>query len=447
MSDETPAEAVNPPNPSQNASSALPEPPSAYRWLVLVVMSLAMFGNYYVYDCLNPLEDIFARDLGIDAEHFGLLFSAYSLPNLAMLLVSGFFIDRIGARKATTIFAAICLVGAILSAFAGNVGYWMMLVGRCCFGLGAESLIVAVTAGIARWFKGKELSFAFGINLTIARLGSMAADWSPKWASFAFEKGWQGPLLVAVVFALVSLVTAVAYWGLEERGLKKYSLGEADKAGEKIDFRSLLSFGKTYWLVVALCVTFYSAIFPFRSFSVKLFQTVHGMAKDDASALNSSLIFGSMIFTPLFGMLVDKIGRRATLMVAGTVLLVPNYLLLLQTGISPWIPMVLMGISFSLIPAVMWPSVAYLAPASKYGSALGIMTMCQQVGMMLVPWVVGKVNTHFVTDTSANYFPMMAIFTGLVAVGIVCAVLLLKCEKGPDARGLENPKPAEAEAA
>ena len=431
---------VNPP------PAALPEPPAAYRWLVLVVMSLAMFGNYYVYDCLNPLEDIFLADLGIDAEHFGLLFSAYSLPNLAMLLVSGVFIDRIGARKATTIFAAICLVGAVLSAVAGHVGYWMMLLGRCCFGLGAESLIVAVTAGIARWFKGKELSFAFGINLTIARLGSMAADWSPRWAKFAFDRGWQGPMLVAVVFALVSLVTAAAYWGLEEQGLKKYSLGEADKAGEKIDFRSMFSFGKTFWLVVAMCVTFYSAIFPFRSFSVKFFQTIHGLAKDDASALNSSLIFGSMIFTPIFGMLVDKIGRRATLMVAGTVLLVPNYFLLMQTGLSPWVPMALMGISFSLIPAVMWPSVAYLAPEGKYGSALGIMTMCQQVGMMVVPWVVGRVNTAFVTQESANYVPMMGIFTGLVAVGIVCAVLLLKCESGPEARGLEQPTPGGAQA-
>lgn len=426
---------------ASGGASALPAPPTAYRWLVLVVMSLAMFGNYYVYDCLNPLEDIFASELGIDSEKFGLLFSAYSFPNLAMLLVSGFFIDRIGARKATSIFAAICLLGAILSAVAGHVGYWMMLVGRCCFGLGAESLIVAVTAGIARWFKGKELSFAFGINLTIARLGSMAADWSPKWAAFAFEKGWQGPMLVAVAFAVVSLVTALAYWAMEENGMRKYALGEADKAGEKIDFKSMFSFGKTYWLVVAMCVTFYSAIFPFRSYSVKFFQTVHSLPKDDASVLNSSLIIGSMVFTPIFGLLVDRIGRRATLMVVGTILLVPNYFLLMNTALTPWVPMVLMGVSFSLIPAVMWPSVAYLAPAGKVGSALGIMTMCQQVGMMLVPWVVGKVNAAYVTETSTNYVPMMAIFTALVAVGILCAVLLLVCEKGPEGRGLEMPTP------
>lgn len=423
---------------SETASSkvALPPPPIAYRWLVLVIISLAMFGNYYVYDCLNPLEDIFLKDLGIDAEQFGLLFSAYSLPNLAMLLVSGVFIDRIGAHRATAIFAGICLVGAALTAISGHHGYGMMLAGRCCFGLGAESLIVAVTAGIARWFKGKELSFAFGINLTIARLGSFAADWSPKWAKSAFDS-WQGPLLIALAFALLSLVTALAYWVIERHGSRKYDLGAAGET-DKIEFKSIFAFGKTYWFVVALCVTFYSAIFPFRSFAVKFFQTVRGLSLEDAGALNSSLILGSMIFTPLFGLLVDRVGRRATLMVAGTILLIPNYLLLMNAQITPWLPMALMGIAFSLIPAVMWPAVAYLAPAKNIGTALGVMTMFQQIGMMLVPWVIGRVNARHVTAESANYLPMMLFFTALVAVGITFAFLLLKAERGPGARGLET---------
>lgn len=415
---------------------ALPPPPTAYRWIVLVIISLAMFGNYYVYDCLNPLEAIFLKELGIDAEQFGLLFSAYSLPNLAMLLISGVFIDRIGAHKATAIFAGICLLGAALTAASGNYGYGMMLAGRCCFGLGAESLIVAVTAGIARWFKGKELSFAFGINLTIARLGSFAADWSPKWARPAFDS-WQGPLLIALAFALISLISAVAYWALEHRGSQRYDLCKAGET-DKIEFKAIFSFGKTYWFVVALCVTFYAAIFPFRSFAVKFFQTVRGLSLEDASQLNSSLILGSMIFTPLFGLLVDRVGRRATLMVAGTLLLIPNYLLLMNAHLTPWLPMALMGIAFSLIPAVMWPAVAYLAPERNIGTALGVMTMFQQIGMMLVPWVIGRVNARYATSEGANYLPMMLIFTGLVAIGIACAILLLKAERGPAARGLET---------
>ena len=418
------------------APQALPPPPTAYRWLVLVIVSLAMFGNYYVYDCLNPLEELLNKDLGIDAEQFGLLFSAYSLPNLAMLLVSGVFIDRVGAHRATAIFATICLVGAGLTAISGHYGYGMMLAGRCCFGLGAESLIVAVTAGIARWFKGKELSFAFGLNLTIARLGSFAADWSPRWAKGAFDT-WQGPLLIALAFAAVSLVTAIAYWAIERHGSRRYDLGAAGET-DKIEFKAILSFGRTYWFVVALCVTFYAAIFPFRSFAVKFFQTVHGTSLEGAGALNSSLILGSMIFTPLFGLLVDNVGRRATLMVVGTLLLVPNYLLLMNTSLTPWLPMVLMGVAFSLVPAVMWPAVAYLVPERNVGTALGVMTMFQQIGMMLVPWLIGRVNARHVTDAGADYMPMMLIFTGLVAVGIAFALLLWKSERGPNARGLET---------
>lgn len=436
MADDTNAHDIASRRGAAAKTALLPPPPTAYRWLVLVIVSLAMFGNYYVYDCLNPLEDIFLRDLGIDAEQFGLLFSAYSLPNLAMLLVSGVFIDRIGAHRASAIFASLCLVGAVLTAVAGHYGYGLMLAGRCCFGLGAESLIVAVTAGIARWFKGRELSFAFGINLTIARLGSFAADWSPRWAKPAFD-AWQGPLLIALAFAAVSLVAALAYWVLEARGSKRFDLGAAGQT-DKIEWRSLFSFGRTFWFVVALCVTFYAAIFPFRSFAVKFFQTVRGLSLDDAGVLNSSLILGSMIFTPLFGLLVDRVGRRATLMVAGTILLLPNYFLLMAAPVTPWLPMALMGIAFSLIPAVMWPSVAYLAPARSVGTALGVMTMFQQIGMMLVPWAIGRVNARYVTAESADYLPMMSIFTALVAVGILFALLLLRAERGPAARGLET---------
>ncbi|MDR0966415.1 MAG: MFS transporter [Myxococcales bacterium] len=414
----------------------LPPPPPAYRWLVLVVISLAMFGNYYVYDSLNPLEDLLLKVLGVGADQYGRLFSIYSLPNLAMLIVSGVFIDRVGARKATLIFAAICAVGAALTAAGAWTGYGTMLVGRFFFGIGAESLIVAVTAAIARWFKGKELSFAFGINLTIARLGSFAADWSPTWAKPAFDS-LQGPLLIAVAFASVSIVAAIAYWVMESQGLKRYDLGMVG-ATDKIEFKSVFSFGKTYWFVVAICATFYSAIFPFRSFAPKFFQQTHGLSLDDASALNSSLIIGAMIFTPLFGLLVDKVGRRATLMVIGTLLLLPNYFLLTNAALPAWAPMILMGLSFALVPAVMWPSVAYLAPEKNLGTALGIMTMIQQVGMMAVPAIVGYANTASTVNGATDYTPMMAIFTGLVAVGFVFSLLLLKAERGPAARGLET---------
>ena len=157
-----------------------PAPPPAYRWAVLVVISLAMFGNYYVYDAISPIADLLKEQLQFSDSQIGWLNAIYSIPNIFMVLIGGILIDRIGVKKATLLFGVLCLAGAALTAASG--GLTMMATGRLVFGLGAESLIVSVTTALARWFKGKELSFAFGVNLTIARLGSFLALNSPTWA-------------------------------------------------------------------------------------------------------------------------------------------------------------------------------------------------------------------------------------------------------------------------
>src|ERR1700682_2865460 len=209
-----------------------PEPPRAYRWAVLLFVSLAMGGNYYIYDSINPLERIFIDKLGFSATAFGWLNSAYSVAAVATLLIGGIIIDRIGTKKAITFFAVLCLLGAALTAARGRPG--VMIAGRTVLGLGAESMIVAVTTLLAKWFKGKELSFAFGINLTIARLASVAADNSPTWAKSVFypqgpagPPSWRGPLLLAIGAGALSVVTALIYWGLETRAEGRYELGKA----------------------------------------------------------------------------------------------------------------------------------------------------------------------------------------------------------------------------
>src|SRR5882762_415485 len=182
--------------------AARPEPSRLYRWAVLLFVSLAMGGNYYIYDSINPLERIFIDKLGFSATAFGWLNASYSLAAVLTLLIGGIIIDRIGTKKALTFFAVLCLAGALLTAARGSVS--LMIAGRTVLGLGAESMIVAVTVALAKWFKGKELSFAFGINLTIARLASVAADNSPTWAKSSFypqgatgAPSWQGPLMIA----------------------------------------------------------------------------------------------------------------------------------------------------------------------------------------------------------------------------------------------------------
>jgi len=189
-----------------------------------------------------------------------------------------------------------------------------------------------VTTAIAKWFKGKELSFAFGINLTIARLGSFAALNSPSWAEGYYDS-WQAPLLIAVGFGVTCIVGAVMYWILEARAEKVYQLGEAGET-DKVVFRDLFKFSASYWYIVALCITFYSAIFPFQTFAVKFFIEAHGTTREFGGWLSSMLTLFAMIGTPLFGLMVDRVGKRALFMMFGSILLVPVYLMMAYTKMS-----------------------------------------------------------------------------------------------------------------
>jgi MFS family permease len=218
---------------------ARPEPPRLYRWTVLLFVSVAMGANYYIYDSINPLERIFIDTLGFSATAFAWLNSSYSVAAVLTLLIGGIIIDRIGTKKAITFFAVLCLLGAALTAARGQPG--VMIAGRTVLGLGAESMIVAAVAVIAKWFKGKELSFAFGINLTIARLASVAADNSPTWANRAFypqgpagEPSWRGPLLIAVAAGVLAVVCSMVYWALESRAEGRYELGRAGSSSVRV---------------------------------------------------------------------------------------------------------------------------------------------------------------------------------------------------------------------
>jgi MFS family permease len=404
------------------------EPSKFYRWVVLVFVSIAMFGNYYIYDSISPLADLLSNQLGFNDADIGLLNGIYSVPNIIMVLIGGIIIDRMGTRKSTMIFAILCLIGAAFTAFKGDLT--TMATGRLIFGLGAESLIVAITTILARWFKGKELSFAFGINLTIARFGSFAALNSPTWAKTLYSS-WQSPLLIALIAGIISVVSVIIYIGLDHRAEKKYTLGFAGET-DKIVFSDIFKFNRSFWYITLLCVTFYSAVFPFQTFAVKFFIGVHGTTREFGGFLSSLLIFFAMTFTPLFGLLADKIGKRALLMMIGSLLLLPVYLLLVYTNINLLVPMAIMGISFSLVPAVMWPSVAYIIEESRLGTAYGLMTMIQNIGLAGFNFLIGWVN-----DFSGGYTAMMWIFSSLGFFGLFFALLLRKQETGPDGHGLE----------
>ena len=443
---------------SEVSIESRPQPSQLYRWLVLIFVSLAMFGNYYIYDSINPLERIFLEQLGFSASMFGRLNSSYSVAAVVTLLFGGFLVDRLGIRKSLFLFSALCLVGAILTAIRGS--FYMMLAGRALLGFGAESQIVAVTTALARWFKGKELSFAFGINLTIARMASIAADNSPTWAKWAFfpngvnaPPSWQRPLMLAVAVGSTAVVGAVVYWALESYADTRFHLGKAGEP-DKLSFAAGLKFNPSYWYVVALCVTFYSGIFPFRTFAIDLFTSkilsqmgastnsiaAFASAQRLAGSLNSILPASAMVATPLFGLLADKVGRRATFMVVGSFLMMPVYLMMVYSNVPLIIPVAMLGIAFSLVPAMMWPSVAYIVDEHRLGTAYALMGLVQQVGFAIFNYAVGQANEihHAGPDNFQGYAFGMWLFSILGFLALFFALLLRARETGPQAHGLET---------
>ncbi len=444
--------------PSAPVERARPEPSAAYRWTVLLFVSMAMGSCHYIYDSINPLERIFIDKLGFSAAGFGWLNSAYSVSAILTLLIGGWVIDRIGTKKALSAFALICLIGAVLTAVQGQPG--MMIAGRTVLGLGGESMIVAATAVLAKWFKGKELSFAFGIKITISRMASVAADNSPTWASRVFYPhgsvggaSWRGPLLLAVGAGIFAVICSGIYWMLESRTAGRYDPAKHNKS-EKLDLHQTLRFNRSYWFVVGLCLTFYSAIFPFRTFAIEFLTnrilTDHGgihaseamrvLAHQHAGMLNSLLPLSAMVATPLVGLLSDRIGKRALFMMIASILLMPVYLLMGFTHVTLFLPLCMMGIAFSVIPAVMWPSVAYIVDPKRLGTAFALMTLIEQVGFFVMNLLIGKANDyqHAGLDNMQGYRTGLLIFSVLGFVGLTFAILLRVREHGSQSHGLDT---------
>jgi MFS family permease len=206
--------------------------------------------------------------------------------------------------------------------------------------------------------------------------------------------------------------------------------------------------------VVALCFTFYSAIFPFRTFAIDFFRNkllalqggvsasdaVRILVHEKAGFFNSLLPLSAMIVTPLFGLLSDKVGRRAQFMMFGSILLMPVYLIMAYSSVSLWLPVSMMGIAFSLIPAVMWPSVAYIVEQNRLGTAYALMTLIQQVGFFIMNLLIGKANdfAHAGPDNAGGYALGMWIFSVLGFVGLTFAIFLRLRETGPHGHGLET---------
>jgi MFS family permease len=424
-----------------------PSRPS-YRFAVLLLAGILTFGSYFAYDSVGALENTLFKEWHTTREAIGGLYTLYSVAAIVVVFLGGMLIDWIGTRKASLVFSALVVIGAAIVAAASNV--FMAGIGRLVFGAGSESLVVAQSAILSRWFRGRELAFSFGLTLAIARLGTLFSFNTEE--LIASRLGWQTALWAAAGLCVLSLVANVLYYVMDRRGEKPLGLQEAG-AGDKIVLGDVAKFGPSYWCTVALCVTFYSAIFPFTALSTDFFHDKWGLPLtagagggffyavfvnllhmfSTAPGTSSIIIFASMCFAPFAGGMVDRIGRRASLMLLGALMMIPCYLLLGFTQLPPWAPMILLGASFVLVPAAMWPAVPLIVDKERVGTAFGLMTMIQNIGLALFPWLNGKLR-----DVTHSYAASMVMFATLGAAGFFFAILL----KRADARaGLVLEKP------
>ncbi len=394
------------------------------------MVSLIMFGSYYVYDSFSPINDNIQTEMGVDNSRFGLLFSFYALPNIFFLLVvAGFLLDKLGVRKAGGFYAFLILLGTVITSAGAGSSFVLMLIGRMIFGFGSEATLLVTNKVIARWFKGKELGLAFGLNITVMRLGSILALNTSAQIASSTGSGrmsvWTG---VAVM--LVSFILFMAYI-LKDKKIDSEA-GEGDD--ERIKMKDSWNLTPAFWAITLLCLTFYSAVFPFTNHAARFLQVKFGLSAAKGGQYTSYIMFASMVFTPVMGLLVDKFGHRGKMMIAGSLLIVPAHLLLGLTFVRPYISFILLGISFSLVPAAMWPAVPILVREKFLGTAYGLIAWIQNIGLAAFPWLAGKL----VDLSGGDYTNMQWMFASLGFFGLIFAVMLLFYDKRHRS-GLELP--------
>jgi MFS family permease len=411
----------------------------AYRFTILLFTGAAMYGSYFAYDSIGAIEDSLMAALGVGQSEIGLLYSLYSLGPILLLFAAGMLADRIGTRAASMIFSGLILLGAVLVAMAPTV--WVMYMARVVFGYGSEAFLVVQNVILVRWFKGKELALAFGATLTIMRLGTLFSFNTE--ALIAERFGPYTALWVAAGLCAASFCANLVYVVLDKRAERSLRLTE-EEAGDRIVVSHIKRLGAPFWYVTAICVTFYSAIFPFTALSTNFFHEKWHLPLSSgaeggfltqvfdnflnmfstAPGTTSIIIFASMIFAPFAGGLVDKIGRRASLMVVGSLIMVPAYLTLGFTHAPPWIPMIALGAAFVLVPAAMWPTIPLIVDKHFTGTAYGVMTQVQNIGLFLFPFLNG-----WLREATHSYEASMIMFSSLGFVGLFFSVMLLRANR------------------
>lgn len=389
------------------------------RWVVLVLISGLTFGTYWFNDCMGPLKGLMESELGFSSSQFGVIISATTWANLAlMIIIGGVLLDKWGIRVTGVVFGALATTGAAIVALA-SMGYFgsdpktmltFMIIGRLMFGTGLETVCVMANKTIVKWFKGRELALALSVNMVFGRLGSASTN-------FLGLEIADGKLSVGLTFAAsligLGLIMFFAYLIFDVKLDRQENVSVKGSEGEKFklsDFISLIT-NPSFIYITLLCVAFYAAVFPFIQYAPDLLINKYGFSTTmpdltnlpfwakvgayfrNGSKVTSFIPIATMIFTPLFAIFLDKKGRAATLMIIGALLLIFAHisLSLLNSVVIGYCGLFALGVAYSLVPAAMWPSVAKIVPENRLGTAYATMFTLQNYGLAVFFWAIGKV--------------------------------------------------------
>jgi predicted MFS family arabinose efflux permease len=456
----------------QNISITLRDSKSA-RWIALLILSFTMFAGYMFTEVISPLKPILERSYAWDSSDFGIVTSSYGLFNVFffMLLIVGVLLDKFGIRFSTIGSALIMIIGGSIKymAFKGGfsttetinvLGLWEIKeqvfyasLGYAMFGVGVEYAGITVSKSVVKWFKGKEMALAMGMQVAIARIGSFVP--LAFGAYFANSYGVPFWILICVLMLVVGLMSFFYYNYMDRKldiqlGLKSLKTDKSDEF--KFSELGVIFKNRGFWLIALLCVLFYSAVFPFYKYGPDLMVNKFGVSEQWAGVLPSLVPFGTMLLTPFFGNIYDKKGKGASIMILGAFLLiivhVIFYLPFITSVVAAFFNVILLGIAFSLVPSAMWPSVPKIIPEKQLGSAYAIIFWIQNFGLWGIPLLIGivldKTNPGIATAKAAgesvtyNYQTTWIIFVALTIVALLVA-FWLKAEDKRKGYGLEKP--------
>ncbi len=437
------------------------------RWAALLIVAFTMMAAYYVNDVMAPLKSMLEGELHWTSGEFGFFTGAYSFLNvfLLMLIWGGLILDRFGIRF-TGMLSAILMVGgtaceyAAITRFGGTgetlFGYkqdvFMASAGYSVFGVGAEVAGITVSKIIAKWFNGKEMALAMGVQVALARIGSQAAYA----AAIPVARNWHldTPLFAGLVLLVGGLLSFLCFTFMDRRLDRQAAIDVSGGDEEKFSFKDVVAVVSNpgFWLIALLCVLFYSCVFPFQKFATELMVTKYAVPEDIAGTFAGLPALGALFLTPVFGGMIDLKGKAASIMMLGAFMLICVHAIYAVPFIhASWVAIVLMivlGVAFSLVPSAMWPSVAKIFPVKQLGTAYALIFFIQNIGLWGIPVLIGNVLDNYcvvgrgtVGGKATNLYDYtlpMCIFTGIAVLSLLVAFLLKTADKR-HGYGLEKP--------